>query len=40
MLPEPPLRLTLDETALIHNWRRLNELSGTARAGAAVKANA
>lgn len=40
MLPEPPLRLTLDETALVHNWRRLNELSGAARAGAAVKANA
>ena len=40
MLPEPPLRLTLDEAALVQNWRRLNELSGAARAGAAVKANA
>lgn len=40
MLPEPPLRLTLDETALVQNWRRLNDLSGAARAGAAVKANA
>lgn len=40
MNPEPPLRLTLDEAALVHNWRRLDQLSGEARAGAAVKANA
>jgi len=40
MNPEPPLRLTLDEAALVHNWRRLDQLSGAARAGAAVKANA
>jgi len=40
MNPEPPLRLKLDEAALVHNWRRLIELSGAARAGAAVKANA
>ena len=40
MNPEPPLRLTLDEAALVHNWQRLDRLSGTARAGAAVKANA
>ena len=39
MNPEPPLRLTLDEAALVHNWRRLDQLSGAARAGAAVKAN-
>ncbi len=40
MNPEPPLRLTLDEAALVHNWRRPDQLSGAARAGAAVKANA
>lgn len=40
MNPEPPLRLKLDEAALVHNWRRLDQLSGKARAGAAVKANA
>lgn len=40
MHPEPPLRLKLDEAALVHNWRRLDQLSGKARAGAAVKANA
>ncbi|MEO5598482.1 MAG: alanine racemase, partial [Novosphingobium sp.] len=37
--PAPPLRLKLDEEALIANWRALDRLSGTARAGAAVKAN-
>lgn len=36
----PPLRLTLDETALAANWRVLNQQSGLARAGAAVKADA
>ncbi|MCW1403248.1 alanine racemase [Novosphingobium sp. MW5] len=40
MTPEPPLRLALDEEALVHNWRTLDRLSGSARAGAAVKANA
>ena len=43
MPPEPPpaaLRLELDHAALVHNWRTLNQLSGKARAGAAVKANA
>lgn len=40
MSPEPPLRLKLDEAALVHNWRRLDQLSGKARAGAAIKANA
>lgn len=38
--PEPPLRLAIDETALIDNWRALDRLSGAARAGAAVKADA
>ncbi|HQV02736.1 MULTISPECIES: alanine racemase [unclassified Novosphingobium] len=37
--PEPPLRLILDTDALVHNWRVLDRLSGTARAGAAVKAD-
>jgi alanine racemase len=39
MPPEPPLRLTIDEAALVHNWRALDRLSGAARAGAAVKAD-
>ena len=38
-IPAPPLRLVLDREALAHNWRRLNQLSGSARAGAAVKAD-
>lgn len=38
-LPPPTLRLHLDAQALAHNWRALDRLSGTARAGAAVKAN-
>lgn len=41
--PEPPpptLRLTLDTGALAENWRTLDRLSGPAKAGAAVKANA
>ena len=38
--PAPALRLRLDHAALDHNWRVLNAMSGTARAGAAVKANA
>ena len=36
---EPPLRLTLDAEALASNWQALNTRSGTAQAGAAVKAN-
>ena len=40
MTPEPPLRLHLDSQALAANWRRLDALSGKARAGAAVKADA
>ena len=42
-LPEPPpaaLRLRIDETALADNWRALDRLSGSATAGAAVKADA
>ncbi|TCM22069.1 alanine racemase [Novosphingobium sp. PhB165] len=43
MLPEvlePALRLDIDSDALVSNWRALDRLSGAARAGAAVKANA
>lgn len=40
MPPEAPLRLRLDSDALVANWRALDRLSGAARAGAAVKANA
>lgn len=39
-LPPSPLRLRLDAAALAHNWRALDRLSGAARAGAAVKADA
>jgi alanine racemase len=38
--PGLPLRLALDEDALVANWRALDRLSGSAAAGAAVKANA
>lgn len=38
-LPPPTLRLTIDREALAHNWRSLDRLSGSARAGAAVKAD-
>ncbi len=38
--PPAPLRLTLDPAALAGNWRALDRLSGAARAGAAVKADA
>ncbi|MCK9540413.1 MAG: alanine racemase [Novosphingobium sp.] len=38
--PPSPLRLSIDTPALAANWRVLDRLSGTARAGAAVKANA
>lgn len=41
MPPSPPatLRLKLDASALASNWRVLDRLSGTAKAGAAVKAD-
>lgn len=39
-LPPPTLRLRLDGEALAHNWRALDRLSGTASAGAAIKADA
>ena len=39
-LPASPLRLKLETDALVANWRALNQLSGTASAGAAVKADA
>ena len=38
--PAPPLRLVIDSDALAANWCALDRLSGAARAGAAVKANA
>ncbi|PKB25460.1 alanine racemase [Novosphingobium kunmingense] len=38
--PEPALRLDVDAAALTHNWIKLDTLSGRARAGAAVKADA
>lgn len=38
-LPPPTLRLAIDCEALAHNWRALDRLSGSARAGAAVKAD-
>jgi alanine racemase len=38
--PPPTLRLHLDNEALAANWRTLDRLSGAARAGAAVKADA
>lgn len=37
--PQPALRLTIDSEALSHNWRALDRLSGSARAGAAIKAD-
>jgi alanine racemase len=43
MLTDPPaaaLRLDIDREALAGNWRTLDRLSGKARAGAAVKADA
>ena len=39
-LPPSTLRLRIDAEALARNWRTLDRLSGTAAAGAAVKANA
>lgn len=38
-VPPPALRLGLDIDALKSNWLALDRMSGTARAGAAVKAN-
>lgn len=38
-LPDPTLRLRIDTQALGENWRALDRLSGSAKAGAAVKAN-
>jgi alanine racemase len=38
-LPEPTLRLRVDTQALADNWRALDRTSGTAKAGAAVKAD-
>ncbi|MXO95733.1 alanine racemase [Erythrobacter aquimaris] len=38
-VPPPTLRLRIDREALAHNWRELDRLSGSARAGAAVKAD-
>ena len=38
-VPPPTLRLDIDREALAHNWRTLDRLSGSARAGAAVKAD-
>lgn len=39
-LPPASLRLSIDREALAANWRALDRLSGQARAGAAVKADA
>ena len=39
-IPPAALRLVIDREALAHNWRALDRLSGAARAGAAVKADA
>ncbi len=38
--PPAALRLSIDGQALASNWRAMDRLSGTARAGAAVKADA
>lgn len=37
--PPPSLRLHIDKVALADNWQALNRLSGSAQAGAAVKAD-
>ncbi len=39
-VPDYPLRLIIDRDALLGNWRTLDRLSGSATAGAAVKADA
>lgn len=38
--PEPALRLSIDRDALAGNWQVLDRLSGSARTGAAIKADA
>jgi len=38
--PQPALRLDIDRAGLAANWRTLDRMSGAARAGAAVKADA
>ncbi len=38
-VPMPSIRLDIDRGALAENWRMLDKLSGSARAGAAVKAD-
>ncbi len=38
--PSAPLRLEIDEGALVANWRHMNALSGPAQASAVVKAEA
>jgi alanine racemase len=38
-VPPPTLRLRVDTDALAANWRALDRLSGSARAGAAIKAD-
>ena len=37
--PPPTLRLSIDSDALTQNWQALDAMSGSGRAGAAVKAN-
>lgn len=39
MIPASPLRLRLDQDALVDNWRALDRLAGNAACGAAVKAD-
>lgn len=39
-VPASPLRLSVDAAALAANWQALDRMSGAARAGAAVKADA
>ncbi len=39
LAPPPSLRLVVDAAALGANWRSLDAMSGTARAGAAIKAD-
>lgn len=39
-LPPPSLRLRVDQSAIAHNWREMDRLSGAAQTAAAVKADA
>ena len=39
IVPQPSLRLRVDQAALAANWRALDTMSGAANAGAAVKAD-